>query len=135
MYVVVCNHLTKFIEVSLYLEVVISMLAGGNVSSNRKSIVVLRCLCFWFFNSARNGRFHDCNLDILDKLLADNNVSVCSNMKYFFDLVAFKFQSIVSTIDHSGINIERIDLNIIVIFNEKEETIYIILLEFLVTWL
>ena len=135
MYVVVCNHLTKFIEVSLYLEVVISMLAGGNVSSNRKSIVVLGCLCFWFFNSARNGRLHDCNLDILDKLLADNNVSVCSNMKYFFDLVAFKFQSIVSTIDHSGINIERIDLNIIVIFNEKEETIYIILLEFLVTWL
>ncbi len=56
-------------------------------------------------------------------------------MKYFFNLVTFEFQSIVSTVDHSGINIERIDLNIIVIFNEKEETIDIILLEFLVMWL
>jgi len=135
MYVVVCDHLTNFIKVFLYLDVMVSMLASGDISSNWEPIVVFRCLRFWFFDSARNWRFHDGNFDVLDKFFADNNVPICSNMKYFFDLVAFKFQSIVGTIDHSRINIERIDLNIIIFLNEEEEAINIILLEFLVTWL
>lgn len=44
-------------------------------------------------------------------------------MEYAADVPAFEFNSVVRACNHAGVDVEGVDFDIVVVFNQKEEAV------------
>lgn len=64
----------------------------------------------WFLNSYA---------DVSDLLVGDEQVFICFDVKYFADITAFEFDCVIGVIDHSGVDIERIYFDVIIVLDHE----------------
>jgi len=50
-------------------------------------------------------------------------------VEYLLDLAALQLERVVGTVDHAGVDIERIDLDVLVVLNEKQEAVHVVFFE------
>ena len=91
------------------------MLACGCIGNDWYFIII-----FWiggveFLCLARDSRFIDSKFDILYILVSDDKEAVIDDMIEFLNITSFKFYGVVGLLNDSGVDIERVDLNILVI--------------------
>ena len=113
----ICSHFAQFVKIPFADYIVVFVFAGGDVGGDGQPVVVLRCFSLRFFHLAGYGRLQDGYFDVLDEFLAHNDVSVCSNVKYLFDLASFEFECVVGAINHPGVDVEGVYFYIFVVLN------------------
>ena len=128
MQVVVDGELAVFIVVLFGGLAVVVVLAGGGIGCQFKQVVILGHSVERLLDQAADRRFVDCYSDVFDGLGGYDDEAVVDDMEELLNAVAFEFDCVVGLVDDPGVEVERIDLDIFLILEQKQKGVEILFL-------